>query len=704
MSGRALRQFPSGSQYVDALQNTQLCFDDPVLKGAVPDRDKLGRPRPISGNFASVFGLTSPSGEKYAVKCFTRDVPDQERRYQAISNHLAGLCYPWQVGFDYLPQGILVEGTRYPLLRMQWVRGTGLARWIDGHLSDQAALRKVTENFATLIDDLSSSSIGHGDLQHGNLLVADDGSLRLVDYDGMYVPALAGLAPSENGHRNYQSPLRTATDFGPEIDRFSAWVIYLSLVAVAVEPSLWHQLHEQDGEYLLLAEEDFKDPTASARFLTLVAHDSPEVSDLAQQVRKLAAAPITAQAPLERTALVVPVPAAAVPTVYPPRPGLPSWMAGHIQTAPAQPPVRFEHTNRVLSRSFAVLTIILPFLLLLFAAATSLQAVAVFGAVSTTGLSYAFVRYRCRPELRDARAARVHTTSVAREERKITTSLSELERRKTSLDSQETRTKSDFSSRNQLLMAQYQQQKNNLSRDLQRTFSEIDAQIADLRNRRQKELTRAIEDHSAVSVRAYLAKRQVAYTALDGIGPTLIANLRAAGISTAADFTGITFTSGSGRYSTRIAMFKLTSGGRVRVTGIGEVKAQRLNDWRKGHEQEAKRIAAASFPAAARQQVEVRYQQLEQNLKAKRTTAEQDLRDRQAALNRQLSDEQVKLTRDQQTALSMLSGQRATLNQTMAQARAASNATTDALAQAQVEAQRYSQITFSHYLRSALFG
>ena len=40
--------------------------------------------------------------------------------------------------------------------------------------------------------DLERHGIAHGDLQHGNLLVAADGTFRLVDYDGMYVPALRG--------------------------------------------------------------------------------------------------------------------------------------------------------------------------------------------------------------------------------------------------------------------------------------------------------------------------------------------------------------------------------------------------------------------------------------------------------------------------------------------------------------------------------
>src|SRR5262249_54737919 len=103
--------------------------------------------------------------------------------------------------------------------------------------------------------------IAHGDLQHGNVLVVN-GDFRLVDYDGMYVPALQGRQSHELGHRHYQHPWRTAIDFGPFLDNFSAWVIYVSLVMLSVEPSLWHRL-DAGEEHLLFRREDFENPRSS---------------------------------------------------------------------------------------------------------------------------------------------------------------------------------------------------------------------------------------------------------------------------------------------------------------------------------------------------------------------------------------------------------------------------------------------------------
>src|SRR2546430_4647189 len=62
---------------------------------------------------------------------------------------------------------------------------------------------------------LFRSQVAHGDLQHGNILVRG-GSIQLVDYDGMWVPALKGRHATEIGHRAYQHPERSEQDYRSE--------------------------------------------------------------------------------------------------------------------------------------------------------------------------------------------------------------------------------------------------------------------------------------------------------------------------------------------------------------------------------------------------------------------------------------------------------------------------------------------------------
>src|SRR3989442_14663609 len=71
----------------------------------------------------------------------------------------------------------------------------------------------------------------------------------------MWVPALRGRNATETGHRAYQHPERSEQDYGQEIDRFSALVIYLSLAALERDATLWEHFHT--GDNLIFVREDF---------------------------------------------------------------------------------------------------------------------------------------------------------------------------------------------------------------------------------------------------------------------------------------------------------------------------------------------------------------------------------------------------------------------------------------------------------------
>ncbi|HVM02597.1 MAG TPA: hypothetical protein VM263_07990, partial [Acidimicrobiales bacterium] len=256
---------PSATAYAEALQHASTCLADPVLAGAAPVLGPLGLPRAISGNVATVFRLDGDDGRSWAVRCFVRPVHDERQRYEAVAAHLATLTSTWRVPFEVQPLGIRVDGRWWPIVKMAWVPGTSLVPWVERHLWDGAALAYQAVRFAELVERLGADGVAHGDLQHGNVLVAPGGDLRLVDYDGMWVPALDGRVGTERGHRHYQHPKRQRTDFGPRLDAFSSWVIYASLAALAADPLLWGRL---DGgeEALLLREHDLADPAGSAGF------------------------------------------------------------------------------------------------------------------------------------------------------------------------------------------------------------------------------------------------------------------------------------------------------------------------------------------------------------------------------------------------------------------------------------------------------
>lgn len=252
--------WPTPQDYNEAVQNPSLAFADGELRTGRPELTPLGLPRPITGGFASVYRLQCAQ-RNWAVRCFLRQFHDQQQRYAAISEHLARVRLPYTVGFTFLREGIRVRGQWYPILKMEWVQGEPLNVFIEKHLGSPNALLSLATRWLQMMKTLQKASIAHGDLQHGNVFVVE-GDLRLIDYDAMYVPALSGQASHEVGHRNYQHPLRTEFDFGPYLDNFSAWVIYVSLIALTVDPQLWQRFGGGD-ESLLFRRMDFERPEGS---------------------------------------------------------------------------------------------------------------------------------------------------------------------------------------------------------------------------------------------------------------------------------------------------------------------------------------------------------------------------------------------------------------------------------------------------------
>src|SRR5262249_42857561 len=252
--------------YQEAIQNPSSCFTDPQLKAGAPFLNALGLPQPVTGGFCSVYQVTSGK-TRWAVRCFLHNIQDLRDRYKEISKFLKWHRVKQMVGFEYVPQGIRVRQDWHPVLKMEWVDGLTLNTWVDRHAQDAGALRRLDARWADLIGDLEKANIGHCDLQHGNVLVDGSGHVRLIDYDGMYVPPLRGRGSHEKGHPAYQHPARDGKDFDESVDRFSALVIHTSLIAVAESPALWKRYYDEDN--LIFKRTDFVDPDSAPVFQDL---------------------------------------------------------------------------------------------------------------------------------------------------------------------------------------------------------------------------------------------------------------------------------------------------------------------------------------------------------------------------------------------------------------------------------------------------
>lgn len=257
--------WPSHTDYQDSIQNPHICFEDAELKESEVKCDMLGLPKVMSGNFASVYSVTS-AGNRYAIRCFVRQVLGQQGRYARLSQHLLGLGLDSMVSFDYILRGIKVRNEWYPVVKMQWVDGLPLNQYLEDTYDNPALMKDLAKKFRVVMKGLRDNQLAHGDLQHGNIMITNDNEFRLVDYDGMYTPAFRGKAP-ELGHANFQHPRRTSDFYNEDLDNFAALITHLGFLALAAEPALFKDFYTGDNVIFLSA--DFKNPQQSKLFKRL---------------------------------------------------------------------------------------------------------------------------------------------------------------------------------------------------------------------------------------------------------------------------------------------------------------------------------------------------------------------------------------------------------------------------------------------------
>ena len=104
--------WPTRSAYEIAVMNA---FDfsvlDPKLKGAKPLKG-------ISGGFSRVYPVEVDS-KILALRCWIKDIGDAKSHYAKISAYLKQAALPYFVDFEYVSEGILVDGIKYPITRME---------------------------------------------------------------------------------------------------------------------------------------------------------------------------------------------------------------------------------------------------------------------------------------------------------------------------------------------------------------------------------------------------------------------------------------------------------------------------------------------------------------------------------------------------------------------------------------------------------
>jgi hypothetical protein len=278
----SITRTPDHADYVTAMNVISKITKNQDLKNASVVK-RNNKPIFATGNFGGVYEV-SINGKFYALKYFTRPKNDMENIYDKISKHIksnkAKSNLDFLIDFQYLPNVITMPDKKsYPLLRMEWVKGKSIGRFLEKYSKNKILLLRFANKFLDCVIRMQESNMAHGDLSDGNVMITKeqpDIEIKLVDYDGMFIPDFAGSLAPEEGRANYQHPARKGGKFyNKNLDNFSALVIYLTIIAIAEDPRLVQSYDEG-----LLIVHDFTDPNHSPMIKTLLSSKSSKVKTL----------------------------------------------------------------------------------------------------------------------------------------------------------------------------------------------------------------------------------------------------------------------------------------------------------------------------------------------------------------------------------------------------------------------------------------
>lgn len=245
------------SDFQAALQAPSQTLADAEARVGSVALNGLDQPVSYAGNYAITYRIEGQN-RSLALRCFHRVPGGLDVRYEILTGAVRALRLhrlPW---CQFSAAGVYAGGAWNPVVLMPWVPGDPLNEALAADLRpDRVAA--IRSGFRALLADMVAAGISHGDLQHGNLLVDGDGSVRVVDLDSMHTPGMP-LLDTSGGHPNYQCPNRPLV-VGPRADRFAALLIDLALHALELMPWLWRRF--DTGENLLFSRADLLSPSTS---------------------------------------------------------------------------------------------------------------------------------------------------------------------------------------------------------------------------------------------------------------------------------------------------------------------------------------------------------------------------------------------------------------------------------------------------------
>lgn len=245
-----------------------------------------------SGSYAVVFKAKDYYNE-FAIRCFISAEKENIDRYRSIDSYLKNLTASWITKIALLEDEINVGYQHYPVIKMDWIEGQLLNNFITQIIDNNSALTELQNEVASVSKSLENLKVGHGDIQCGNIIVAKnaDGKniIKLIDYDGMYIPSFSNKINLERGRTEFQHPNRSQIQYNEKIDRFSFWVILCAIEALKFDKTLWFEVMRggfNTLDNLLFTGDDFKYFNNSKLVNRLYALNKPSLTFYLNKLNK----------------------------------------------------------------------------------------------------------------------------------------------------------------------------------------------------------------------------------------------------------------------------------------------------------------------------------------------------------------------------------------------------------------------------------
>jgi hypothetical protein len=245
-----------------------------------------------SGSYAVVFKAKEENAE-IAIRCFISAESENIERYRQIDRYLKNATASWITKVELLEEEITVDRQSYPVIKMEWVEGQLLNKFINQNINNNEVLTEIQNEIINLSKSLEILTIGHGDIQCGNVIIVKSSTgkpvIKLIDYDGMYIPSFKNKSNLERGRSEFQHPFRSQVIFNEKIDRFSFWVIICAIEALKFDKTLWREIMNggfNSLDNLLFSGDDFKSFNSSRLVNKLYSLNKPSLTFYLDKLNK----------------------------------------------------------------------------------------------------------------------------------------------------------------------------------------------------------------------------------------------------------------------------------------------------------------------------------------------------------------------------------------------------------------------------------